>query len=241
MDEPSLPPSALSFGGRFGYDDDGQTPNTQLVLLPYVKAPLYFEVRGLPSKVGSKEMDNYRGSAIGLVLQYERGHVLIPAYNAAIAFDDKGEILQRWGRYSLPGEVAPPAAPAPAPGSPLAPTHYSNFISAVRTRNAKSLACNAREGEVSSALCHLAGISHRLGTLQTSESALERVQDEPVATEALGRMLEHLKLNDALPEKLTLGALLKIDAQREEIMDNPAATALSHRKDRAPFSVPKMA
>ena len=46
--EPGLPASVFSIGGRFGYDDDGETPNTQLVLYEYASAPILFEVRPFP-------------------------------------------------------------------------------------------------------------------------------------------------------------------------------------------------
>jgi predicted dehydrogenase len=240
MGEAGYPDSALSFGGRFGYVDDATTPNTQLIVLPYQKAPMYFEVRGLPSAPGSKEMDSYRGSRIGVVLQYERGHLLIPSYTAAIAFDEKGAVLKRWGKYALEGEAPVPEEKTEGKGGKY-PTHHENFISAVRSRKSEQLACNAREGAVSSALCHLAGISHRLGTPLRSGEALERLKGDAYAAEALGRMLEHLKVNEALPEQLTLGAHLQVDAVSEKIVGNPAATELEHRQDRLGFEVPKLA
>ena len=43
-----LAPRVMSIGGRLGYDDDGETPNTQLVCHAYDGPPLVFEVRGLP-------------------------------------------------------------------------------------------------------------------------------------------------------------------------------------------------
>lgn len=43
----ALPPRVVSLGGRFGYDDDGEKPNTQTILLDYPDAPLVFEARGL--------------------------------------------------------------------------------------------------------------------------------------------------------------------------------------------------
>src|SRR5438128_8078462 len=42
-----LPTSVLSLGGRFGYEDDGQTPNTQIAFMDYGDSHLIFEVRGL--------------------------------------------------------------------------------------------------------------------------------------------------------------------------------------------------
>lgn len=241
MGENGLPPNAVSLlGGRFGYEDDGETPNSQLVCFQYEKAPLYFEVRGLPSAAGSKEMDNYLGSSIGVILQYEKGHVLIPSYTAVIAFDPKGEVVKRWGKHTLQGEAPEPKPAAPAPAA-KADTHHANFIRAVRSRKASDLNCNVREGELSSALCHLAGISHRLGALWAPDAIRERVKADAHAVESLGRLTEHLKRNDALPEKAVFGVPLKLDTAREVILDNPAASELARRKDRAPFTVPELA
>ena len=48
-----LPKRVLSLGGRFLFDDDGQTPNAQIALLQYEPGPLViFELRNLPSDKG---------------------------------------------------------------------------------------------------------------------------------------------------------------------------------------------
>ncbi len=47
-----LPNSVISVGGRFGYTDQGQTPNTQIAVMDYGESMLVFEVRGL--KTGRK-------------------------------------------------------------------------------------------------------------------------------------------------------------------------------------------
>jgi hypothetical protein len=80
-----------------------------------------------------------------------------------------------------------------------------------------------REGELSSALCHLAGISHRLGAQLSPDAIRERVKADVHAAEALGLMGEHLKRNDALPEKAVFGVPLKVDTAKEVIIGNPAA------------------
>ena len=48
----TLPKSVLSVGGRFGYEDQGQTPNTQITMFDYGETTLLFEVRGLPTQGG---------------------------------------------------------------------------------------------------------------------------------------------------------------------------------------------
>ena len=50
LGEAGLPRHTLSIGGRLGDRDDGDTPNTQVVVHDYATAPLIFEVRGLPAR-----------------------------------------------------------------------------------------------------------------------------------------------------------------------------------------------
>ena len=60
-----LAPSVLSVGGRFGYEDDGQTPNTQFAIHNYGDCLLIFEVRGLPKHPGSPKMDQLQAELPG--------------------------------------------------------------------------------------------------------------------------------------------------------------------------------
>src|SRR5581483_6339937 len=47
LNQPALPKAVVSLGGRFGYIDDGQTPNTMVNLFDYGDSKLIFEVRWL--------------------------------------------------------------------------------------------------------------------------------------------------------------------------------------------------
>ncbi len=78
LGEQTLSPKIFSIGGRLGYVDDGQTPNTQFVFHDYDVAPLIFEVRGLPEKKGAPQMDKYRGGSVAVIIESENGHVQEP-------------------------------------------------------------------------------------------------------------------------------------------------------------------
>ncbi|MDP6557598.1 MAG: Gfo/Idh/MocA family oxidoreductase [Pirellulaceae bacterium] len=66
-----LPRRVLSLGGRFTFDDDGQTPNSQLALFQYDPGPLViFELRNLPSEKGPK--------TINKKVKCERGETRLP-------------------------------------------------------------------------------------------------------------------------------------------------------------------
>ena len=55
LGQKTLPKRAMSFGGRFLFNDDGETPNTQIALFQYEPGPLViFELRNLPSENGPK-------------------------------------------------------------------------------------------------------------------------------------------------------------------------------------------
>jgi len=55
-----MSPRVISLGGRFGYDDDGQTPNTIISLFDYDAFPIIYEIRALP-RSKSEKVDTYQG------------------------------------------------------------------------------------------------------------------------------------------------------------------------------------
>jgi predicted dehydrogenase len=65
----TLPKSVVSIGGRVGYVDQGQTPNTQICVYDYGDVKLIFEVRGLPTP-------EYYGQKVGNTLHFEDGTVI---------------------------------------------------------------------------------------------------------------------------------------------------------------------
>jgi predicted dehydrogenase len=236
LGEPGLPSRALSIGGRVGYVDDGETPNTQIVILDYAKAPLIFEVRGLPSKAGvtaadndprlmqggeAADMDKYRGVSIGNVIDCEGGSVIVPSYTSATAVDRDGKVIKQFRGRDV---------------------HMENFIDVVRSRRSADLFGPIEEGEVSSALCHLGNISHRLGATAPETQLRDLVKSSWAMTDAEGRMIEHLHANnvDLSVSRLTRGVPLLIDVKSARFTgpDAARANAMLREKYRAPFVVP---
>ena len=67
----TLPRRVMSLGGRFLFDDDGETANTQIALFQYDPGPLViFELRNLPSEKGPKTS--------GTKARYEQGDAGLP-------------------------------------------------------------------------------------------------------------------------------------------------------------------
>jgi len=241
LGEAGLPRHTLSVGGRLGYEDDGETPNTQVIIHDYPTAPLIFEVRGLPARpglavstaglsgaeaagAGASTMDKYRGVSIGNVIDCEGGYVTANAYFEAHAYDRSGRLLKEFK-----GEDG----------------HMANFINVVRSRKTADLRGPVGEGHISSALCHLGNISHRLGQLTPEGELREKIKGDAALVEANGRMSEHLARHqvDLGKTPLTLGAPLTFDSTAERFTGSgaPAANAHLSRAYRAPFVVPSLA
>jgi predicted dehydrogenase len=223
LGEPAVAPRVLAVGGRLGYLDDGQTPNTLAVVHDYPAAPLIFEVRGLPAKTGDTAMDTYRGIGIGVVVHCEGGDIVVPAtnYTSAQAFDKGGKLVKDFRGGA---------------------SHFANFIEVVRSRRSADLHVSVAESHVSSSLAHLSNISHRLGAATSPGELQEKIQGQPAMSESVGRMLEHLAANhvDFGQTPLMFGHPLEVDPAAQRCVGNDAANAMLTREYRAPYVVPEM-
>src|ERR1043166_1519997 len=154
-----LSPRVFAVGGRLGYVDDGETPNTMVIYHDYPEAPLIFEVRGLPSKSGSKEMDHYKGlrSGVGVSIESEGGQVAISSYGAATVYDKEGQVIKEFKG---------------------AQDHHENWLKAVRNRKRETLNADILEGHLSSALCHTGNISYRIGATKPPGEIKEAIKSD---------------------------------------------------------------
>lgn len=220
LGEPAVAPRVVSIGGRLGYEDAGNTANTQIVFHAYEKAPLMFEVRGLPRSKDDGEMDDYRGSGVGVVVQCEKGHLVIPSYSETFAYDNDGNEIKSWRGGG---------------------NHHDNWLEAIAAGDYKKLHADVHTGHVSSTLCNLGNVSYKLGKKTSTDEIAEAVSKNEVLADGFRRMCEHLRANaveiDGEPA-LAMGPWLDVDTESEQFVNNDAAMELWSRKYRAPFVVP---
>jgi len=236
LGENTIAPRTMSIGGRLGYDDDGETPNTQVVYHDYDSAPLIFETRGLPkSKEAQKDWgknmespDEFEGmSGVSVVVACEGGFVFTDAGGKVKIKDLDGKEM-------------------PAPEAFKTEDIFENFISAVKSRKVEEQYADCEETHLSSALCHTGLISHRLGAALKKEEVLEKIKDDALLTERFGSMADHLGRNgvDLAKERIVLGPMLKFNpatewAEGNGELDAPA-NQLATREYRAPYTVPEV-
>ena len=111
----TLANSVLSYGGRFGYEDAGDTPNTEVTILEFgPDKTLVFEVRGL--KTG-----DLQGERIGTIIYGSEGYLVTPDLSSgstittATVFDPQGKLVKTFSHGDDPFGA-----------------HLANFFSAIR-------------------------------------------------------------------------------------------------------------
>lgn len=212
-----LPKSAVSVGGRFGYVDDGETANSQLSMFDYGDVAMLFEVRGLDTK-------DYKGVKIGNIWFGDKGYVVCPSYSGGAAYDLDGKKIKEFkgGADQF---------------------HFDNFVKAIRADKPSATNCNATEGHLSAAICHLANVSYRLGAETAFDKEITSFDANKDGKEALGRFLEHLKDNKVDLSKAVgrVGPKLELDTKAETITggtpDLAKANALLGRTYRKGFDI----
>ncbi len=210
-----LAKTAFSAGGRFGYVDNGETPNTQVCVFDYGDSELIFEVRGLKT-------DDYKGAKVGNVFHCTDGYLVCTNYNTALAYSPKGELIKKFEGGD---------------------DHFGNFVRAVRANKPEMLAADIEQGHLSSSLCHLANISYRLGTDQTFDKTRSAFGDDKESVETLERTQEHLKNNKVMLDGLNyrVGRKLTLDVPKEVFVGDKEANAMLTREYRKGFEVPAKA
>ncbi len=243
----TLAPRVISIGGRLGYDDDGQTPNTQLVCHAYDGPPLLFEVRGLPkskeyqasASLWGKNMDVLDGlwgegsgeQGIGVEVVCEGGKMIVVSGGYLIvALDPSGKVMRRFDKE------ASPYGRGWGTGDHFS---WTSWLQAIRTRDHKKLTADILEGHISSSLCHTALISHRLGERLPLSRIRQQVKDDPLLAGRFDSFCDHLARNgmDLEKQEATLGARLALDPKVERFSGNAAADALLTRVGRPPFAL----
>ena len=120
------PPRAMSIGGRFAFNDCGETANTHIALLDYQPAPLICEVRNVRAAKSPDAMGKFRNRSGGLVIDCKGGYFAGDAAGGAF-FDKQGKKIK-----DIPDDGS---------AKKLEASHLSNFLAAVRNRKSSELAC----------------------------------------------------------------------------------------------------
>ena len=216
----ATPSSIIAAGGRFAWNDAGETPNIHFALLDAGGIPVAVALSNLPkpSTLGQPE-----GPGSGYVVYCSNGQ-LHGHRGGAVAFDESGKQIKQ---FRGPG------------GNPR---HQQNFIDAIRQGDPSILASPAQVGHDSTAWCNLINIATRLpsaGSGETSDDAAGKLRS-PLATKVYKEMSRWAGKDAS--STFRLGPVLTYDVakQRWTGQHSEAANQLLRRHDRKGFEVPEI-
>jgi len=147
LNKPGLPTKVFSSGGKYVYDDDQETPNTQLATLRYPdKSQIVFEVRGLMTQ-GEGNMNLEGANYIGVIFLGSEGTLTVDSEGFKMFLGDDRKLAKEMKYTESKSWATSP--------------HFANFLKAVRSRKHEDLTCDIAEGYASVVLVHMANISYR--------------------------------------------------------------------------------
>lgn len=220
LGDPKHPSRVTSVGGRFAWDDAGNTPNMQVASFDFGNdIPVVFEVRNMNSEGGKFQS----GRGVGIVVSCEDGE-FVGGRGGGAAYDKNKKVVKKF-----PGDGGD--------------AHMANFVQAVRAGDAEQVHSKLESAYYSACMSHLANISVLTGEEMVPEAAAERVAGDEMLSEVLDRFSKQLsKLSvDFRKTPWHVGSTLEFDAVKERFVGEKAGAAnqLVHREDRKPFVVPE--
>lgn len=216
----TLPVRVMALGGRFKWDDQGETPNTMFAIAEYPNGQyVFFNVRNV----------DYEGYERQVLNEYylEDGSKIVGDGNFKIIRPDSDEVEEL---KLPPGDVTPGG-------------NWAAFIAAVRAGDPSMANGNALEAHYGSTMGHLMNNSYRLGEKVPFNAKAGKFGDNADAAEHFMKLHEIMRDGVGVPEdgaEYTVGPWLSFDPQTERHVGEHAeqANALLKDPNNKGFEVP---
>jgi predicted dehydrogenase len=148
LNKSANPKTVFSSGGKYVYDDDQETPNTQISIYDYGDCEMVFEVRGMNTG-GESEMELRGENFVGNLFYGSDGYMVLEDAGFKIFLGDKRQ----------PGEAMKVVEGKDDENT----AHVTNFLEAIRSRRRQDLVADIQEGVISTDLVHIANAGYRTG------------------------------------------------------------------------------
>jgi len=211
------PVRVMGLGGRFQWNDQGETPNTMFAVAEYPNGQyVFFNVRNV----------NYEG--------YQR------QVSNEYYFEDGGKIVggKYYAKGSSEGRSTGAGSGKVTPGG-----NWGSFVAACRANDPSMANGNALDAHHASVLGHLMNNSYRLGTEVPFNEKAGEFSDNPDASEHFLKLHETMHKGVGIPTdgaKYTVGPWLNYDPKTEQHTGDHAEAANALLQDSHPmeFRVP---
>ncbi len=217
-DDQTHPVRAMAIGGRFQWDDQGETPNTMFGIAEYPNGQqVFFNVRNVDFKGYPRQVEN----------QYY--------------FEDGGKIIggTYYAKGSDKGEKVGVPKGAVTPGG-----NWGSFVAACREGKPEMANGNVHDAHHGCVMGHLINNSYRLGEKVPFNAKAGRFGDNKDAAEHFLKLHEMMRDGVGVPEdgaEYTVGPWLTFDPKTERHTGEFAekANALLKDPNRKGFEIPE--
>jgi predicted dehydrogenase len=172
-----FPSRVTSNGGRYAFQDDWETPDTQVISWDFAE--------GKTMSWEGRSCNNYKINGLdrGVMIYGTDGSALLEGDNCTL-FDKAGKIMKQ----VKSGEVADPTNTVSSTGANLDTLHFKNFIDAIRSGT--PLNAPITEGHKSVAMLQLGNIAWRTGRALHLDTTNGHIQDDADAAKLWQRDYE---------------------------------------------------
>ncbi|QEH40945.1 Gfo/Idh/MocA family protein [Chitinophaga sp. XS-30] len=166
-----------SSGGRYHYNDDWETPDTQIINLEFANNTfISWEGRSCNGRP-------VEGSSVGVAFYGENGSLVIDGGNSYTIYDLKNKVVK-----AAKNDIEIDARNNMNPSEQLDALHIQNFFDGIRKGTA--LHSDIVSGHQSTLLVQLGNIAQRTGRTLNIDPKTGRIKDDPGALEYWSRKYE---------------------------------------------------
>ncbi|HEX5472089.1 MAG TPA: Gfo/Idh/MocA family oxidoreductase [Lacipirellulaceae bacterium] len=225
QDRCPFPKRLSAGGGRFVWNDAGETPNVCLACYDTGSVPLLFGLSNLPESAKSKHALRIDHIATGYIVHCEGGSYAGGRGGGAAHAPD-GKVIRKFKGDSGAG-------------------HQRNFVDAVMAHNRRLLNAEVQIGHQSTAWCNLADVAVRMGGQYAHDKAVAIGHGFEPWGELVDVIERHLSRNkvNLKSANLQLSPTLEFDSEKQQFVGEFADSAnrFLRRKYRPQFKVEAIA
>ncbi len=168
------PTKVISSGGRYAFEDDWQTPDTQTITANFANnTALSWEGRSCNGFYSE-------GSGRGVVFYGEKGTLVYPGGNGYTIYDPKNQLVKEV-KDDTPYDPTNPVSPL----EKLDADHLTNFVNAIRDE--AKLTAEILTGHQSTLIAQLGNIAYRVGRTLNCDPKNGHILNDKEAMQLWGR------------------------------------------------------
>lgn len=171
------PTRVTSAGGRYAYQDDWETPDTQVITMDFPdRISIEWEGRSCNSHP-------IQGSGRGVIFYGDKGTIVTTGDNGYTVYDPDNKLVKE-----VKDEVKTNTLDTTGPGNRLDAFHINNYLDSIRT--GKSLNSPIEIGHKSVLLCQLGNIAQRTGRVLNCDQSNGHIKGDKEAMKLWKREYE---------------------------------------------------